>query len=236
MSITKNRETIRRLLAQADDQAGTPEGEAFRAKALQLMGRYQISEADARQTAQVTREAGVVTIRLRGQYLPMQLALLNNLANTMHCRAIQIGRGVAEVFGVEQHREDVAMLFGYLNTHMILHAASARPDRTVRHSGELRVYRRSWMSGFIKEVCTRIAQAQNQAAQEARQQGSSQALVVLRSDADLADRKMRETYPHMRVQTSRRQSNHSAEQRGRAAGRRVDLGGGSLAGGRAALQ
>lgn len=225
-NIDKIERRVRGLLAQAADREGTPEGDAFRARAFDLMARYGMEESNLQDTTgdeMVQRD-----IHLSGSYTPQQHTLAHVLANALHCHAIGTGTGrkvnVVAFFGKARHVERVTMLFTILNPHMIAGASSLTRDPFVSPQ----VQKRSWMGGFAQAVGDRLRAAEGTAARKA---GQSVALV---DDGKLARAFADKLNPHTRKLRSRAQADLGSARAGAEAAGNMDLGQQRF-GGRAAL-
>lgn len=226
-------EKVRKLIAQADSVAGTPEADIFQAKAMELMAKYQIDQAMLRGADDRTQAVAQI-VELSGRYVDMQLVLLHSLSRANWCSLVQLDKRRLHLFGMPGHVETTLFLFRQLVASMGAQAAKARPPYPVEHSGELRVYRRSFMRGFASEVGSRLRAAQrvNREATAGGERGE----LVLVSDAKKAEAAMRAQYPRLRTARSSGRVDAYGAQAGKAAGSRADIGqsrvGGKLAIGR----
>lgn len=225
---------VRKLFAKADSVAGTPEAEVFNAKAYDLLAKYGIDEVAARSTADA-KPAEVVTVEvaLTGKYVNEQRMLLATIARALHCRYLQVhGRNPREiVVGVETHVERARILFSMLAPQMLAGAARVHSPRAEVSTA---TYRRSWMRGFYWVVGERLGAAEAAAADGA---AAGTALVLI-DDEQRAEQGVRDfaASMNMRVQSARRsKAGHDAEaaDRGRTAGRNVDVGAAAVRGARA---
>lgn len=215
MTDTKILDRVRKLLAQADSVAGTPEADVFNAKAFALIAQHGIDEAAAR-AAGDDGPADIIkrNIHITGQYRTQQRLLLYGLVNALHCA----GAGhnyVEQLFGTDQALDRIEVLFSTLRLQMFSGAKTARGY----DASSTKVARRRWMEGFAQAVYSRLARAEHQATA-----ASPGAAVVLVDDRDRADRQMR---AELRVRAPRRRyvrADHAAAQAGTAAGSRADIG------------
>lgn len=216
---------IAKLLAQAEDRAGTPEGDVFQAKAFELMAQYDIDEASARAGQTVPADAEQMTITLTGRYVETQMLLLNAIAMQSYCQVIKTANDTCQVYGMRTHLDNVYDLFNRLAPSMVAQAGRARPSYPTSHSGELRVFRRSFMRGFAYEVSERLAKARREAeaAQRAASGGESTGALVLVDDAQRAQIAMRKAHPNVRQGRSAARSDLGGTAQGRSAGSRANL-------------
>ncbi|GAB3940247.1 DUF2786 domain-containing protein [Corynebacterium tapiri] len=212
-------EKVRKLLALARDQEGTPEADAFYSKAFDLMARYGLEQ---HQVELGSSEPDVVhrTMDLSGSYTDMQFGLLHHLAQALHCRVVASKKyrstvvHQANLFGLRRHVERVELLFSVLNATMVAQAQTV--GRTVRA-------RRSFMHGFSVGIFHRLAAAESQVATE-----STSYSLVLINDFEKATVLLNEWARAQGMSvasyTSRRSNHAGAFAAGGAAADRADLG------------
>lgn len=210
---------VRKMFAKAASVAGTPEAEAFNTKAYELLAKYGIDEAEARQR----REEGPAPIRTRlvsykGSYIKQQRSLIFHIADALRCEVVyHRDTEETELFGTETDLDRVYLLFSALLPQMIAGANKIRsydrPSTTVS--------RRSFMYGFIEHVGERLASAEAEAVQDA---APGTALVLI-DDAARALAAKSAKYPNLRkARASRVQYDPFAAGAGRRAASRLDLG------------
>ncbi|MDN5757932.1 MAG: DUF2786 domain-containing protein [Tomitella sp.] len=208
-------EQVRKLLAKADSVAGTPEADAFNAKAFDLIAQYGFDEAAAR-AVDNAGPADIVkrNVHITGQYRTQQRLLVYGLVRALHCA----GAGhnyVEQLFGTDQALDRIEVLFSTLRLQMFSGAKTARGY----DASSTKVARRRWMEGFAQAVYSRLSEAEQHATA-----ASPGAAVVLVDDRDRADQKMRD---ELRVRAPRRRivrGDHAAAAAGAAAGSRADIG------------
>ena len=216
---------IAKLLAQAEDRAGTPEGDVFQAKAFELMAQYDIDEASARAGQTIPTDAESLQVKFTGRYVETQMILLNVIAMQSYCQVIKTSNDVCKVYGMRTHLDNVYDLFNRLAPSMVAQAGRARPSFPTNHSGELRVFRRSFMRGFALEVRDRLAKARQEAeaAQRATNGGESSGALVLVDDAKRAQVALIKDHPNVRQTRSAARSDSGGTAQGRNAGARANL-------------
>lgn len=230
----KMTERVQKLLNQAADQAGTPEGEAFEAKAMALMAQYGIDEADARAAGTAAPvQIETVTFRVTGKYVETRVLMINMMGQALHCEAVLYPApdkrtSILKVYGMPSHLARLEFLVGALTPEMLKQVAKAKPS-TYMHSGELRIYRRSWMRAYARRIALRLREGQEKAAE-----GHSSGALVLVDDRQKAAEKMQAEHPKLRHTISRNRSSAEGAAAGDRAGRSASIGGASL-GSRAAL-
>ena len=214
---------VRKLLAKAESVAGTPEADVFTAKAFELMSKYGIEEAEARQR----RGEGPAPIdrsefHLRGSYVKQQRTLLHNLAITLRCDTIGMSNNMLYAYGTAADRERLTVLFSALLPQML--AGSKKQIRG--RASATTVARRSYMLGFISAVCDRLRGAEADAAAEADRETA----LVLLDDYARAQAALRSDFPRTREIKTRTRVDYSAHGAGSEHGSRVDVGGTRLRG------
>lgn len=230
------RDKVRKLLNQAADREGTPEGDAFRDKAFALIAQYGLDPAKLGDPADAGAEMTVVELDLSGSYQRQQIGLLNALGQALHCEVIYwgggghgYGRSAARgtVIGAARHVERVRLLFSVLCPHMLAGAADLRAG----NSAVTARWRRSFMVGFATVVGDRLAAQERSAAGEATRAAQAggagagtDAALVLKNDADRAREETRRRYPYLRRTQSNARLDGDAFMHGCAAGHHTDLG------------
>lgn len=164
--IDKIKEKVQKLLNQAADQEGSPEGDSFYAKAFALMATYGFDERDLAQPDDGD-EVMYKTYPFTGAYTDMQARLLLAIADALHCTGYyqpvynSTRAENATVFGLRRHMERVDMLYSLLAPAMIL---GARRLRAASFAESVVVMRRSFMAGFSSKIGSRLAAAEDTAA------------------------------------------------------------------------
>lgn len=153
------KDKVQKLLNQAADREGTPEGDVFYEKAFELMARYGFEEKDL---GPRDDEMTYVSFDLSGTYTDMQMYLLNAIATALHCttlgakmpRRIRVERGT--VYGLRRHIDRVSLLFSLLNPMMAAQASRIDWPSASR--------KRSFMQGFATGIYARLSDAESSVA------------------------------------------------------------------------
>ncbi|MFD5867165.1 DUF2786 domain-containing protein [Corynebacterium sp. NPDC060344] len=232
------REKVRKLLNQATDREGTPEGDVFRDKAFALIAQYGLDPAKLGDPSDAGAAMKVVELDMSGAYQRQQIGLLNALARALHCEVVLwsgggatggrgMGRGAdrGTLIGAARHVERVQLLFSMLCPHMLAGAARLRAGDSARTAR----WRRSYMVGFATVVGDRLAELERGAAQRAdldaqRRPAGGSASLVLKDDAQRARDEMRRRYPFLRHTSSKARLDGDAFRHGCDAGFNSDLG------------
>ena len=221
---------IGKLLAQAEDAAKagrSDEEQAFQIKAFTLLAQYGLSEATARaaldgHAAKVEVKAEYIYQVMEGKYKPVQATFFYHFAEALHCKSILVGgrqgNVTVQVFGVPDHLRRVQMMWKMLQPQLMRGMSKAEPPFGYSHSGELRTYRRNWVLGFQHAVVERVREAEKTEA--AKVEG---ALVLYKSDQDLAVQAHDTAYPKTRQFRSKIKYNSSAYDNGHRAGKSAVL-------------
>ncbi|WP_394282125.1 DUF2786 domain-containing protein [Corynebacterium sp.] len=227
-SIDKIKQRVQKLLNQAADRQGTPEGEVFYTKAFELMATYGFDERDIDRDSNGGSGGDEVTMEkvdLSGAYTDMQAQLLSSLAVSLHCEALSVGvRNSTKVrqvmvFGLRRHVERLLMLFSMLMPQMLAGAQDQPRDPAY----SMVVVRRSFMSGFASQVAARLKEAETTVA--AASQGYELALIDDASRATEArDNFLFENNLKASAKNSQRSMNAHAYFNGMDAGDMSDLG------------
>lgn len=182
------KDTVRKLLAKAESVAGTPEEQVFKAKAMELIAKNNIDEAELRSKSDSKSEIVSDEVDFTGHHIKMQMTLMNNIAAALGCSMIRVGKNKAFVYGTEDSLDQVDWLFGMLWSNAIIRAMD--PKNTAHlNRGQTTTWRRSFLIGFTTEVASRIKQAYRKQSQDTGD--SKGAALVLADDARRAEQALR---------------------------------------------
>lgn len=162
-------EKVRKLLAQAEDPAATPEeAQTFTAKAQQLMTKYAIDLAmitDADRIDRVVQRGW----RIEGPYAAHKVSLVNAVSRANDCRAVytSLDRGARyiEVLGFPGDVDWVETLSCSLVLQLTIVLGAAMRMKPSRVHG--RTFAVGFVEGFVHEVAQRLQQARKAAVQAA---------------------------------------------------------------------
>lgn len=236
-NIDKIKNKVQKLINQANDVAGTPEADAFMARTLDLMARYGFEQRDL-STPDDGDDVITITLELKGAYSDRQARLGGSLATALHCTPIAMGRARStkrselHVFGKRRHVERVKLLWTLLNPQMLAQAKDTVGELWVSTT----VARRSFMDGYRDRVYQRLAEAEQQAADEDVAESYALALVDDRKQAETACQQWLEDNGYECVnRASRSQVDHRSYASGVSAANRADLNQTRVGGARAAI-
>lgn len=165
-NIDKVKEKVQKLLNQAADRQGTPEGDSFYDKAFHLMATYGFDERDLTSLDERDRPT-YKTYAFSGSYTDMQSRLLHSIAGALHCTGFHRGASYstrveeATIFGLQRHIDRVDMLYSLLLPVMM---AKARELKKQGEFDSLVVSRRSFMTGFAYRIAERLQAAEDTVA------------------------------------------------------------------------
>jgi len=237
-STDKRLEKVRKLLALAESPAATAqEAETFTAKAAELIAEYGIDEALLAATAPDENGIEKRVMVLHAPYARDKATLAYAVATALGVQGVVSpgrdaqGRKIDELhlFGQKGDMTRVDVLV----TSLMMQAARDVNRAIIPPWEDKAAYRRSWWSGFTKTISTRLREAEAAArySNESRfaSAGTSSALVVRNRDRDVSAA-VRDEFP--RTQTRGRKLSGSGTGAGSAAGRKANLGGTAVNGGR----
>lgn len=231
MADEKIRERVRKLLAQAEDQAGSEEGETFSAKAEELMIRHGIEQAVLDEAEGKNKgELGATRIFIPKPYAKEKSALAGAIAEHNQCQAVahwkrtQTGRRTAgngltvSVYGFDRDRDTVDFLFTSLSLQAVkgMHAAIEPFDE------DPATFRASWLLGFTDGVRQRMTEMRLRAQHDVTAESSGADLVLADKSAQV-EQYVDSLYPGLGSSRAMRSSG-SGVGAGRRAGRSADLG------------
>src|SRR5258708_4001798 len=178
----KRLETIRKLLAKAEDQAATAaEAESLSAKAAELMQKYCVDQAMLDAVAAVTSKPKTVGRRVitfdNQDFVPVRQRLLHAVADHNNCTTVIIEGARpprSEVFGFQSDLDVTEMLY----TSLILQAANALVAEDVPFGESPRSFTSAWWAGFVSRVGTRLYYSRLRAQGDAEKAEPGTAVVL----------------------------------------------------------
>jgi hypothetical protein len=229
---------VRALLAKAESTTFPEEADAFRAKAYELMTKYQIEEA---LVAHARQEAAIISDRqvtIPAPFAREKAHLMSSVAKGLGLRPIILGgRGhgyVIHLFGTDADIERAEFLF----TTLLLEVTRVISKTVPGSHGTARAWRASFVLGFAEKVRERLLEARRRSeteAQAAQAPGGTSVALVLADRTALINAAVHQVYP--RLNTVRYNTRGTGYGAGQAAGARADLGGARIGktGGRQAI-
>lgn len=214
------KERIRKLLAQARDQEGTPEGDAFQAKAFELAARYGLTEFDLEDSTDLSADL-VEEITVEGSYRIERQTLLGNIAAALGCALVRYrGSNRVKIAGSRANVEKTRVLYDSLVLHMMSEAGKLRGR--LDGTGTTQQVRHSFMIGYAAQIHHRLREINRQVHEEVRETSGAVALVdELQRSRNLLKQ---HTGGAARRDNSRSRLNARGVLSGRAGANRADLG------------
>lgn len=230
MADEKTLEKVRKLLAQAENQMGTPEGEAFSARAEELMIRHGI-EQDMLDAAQGTNNGKPTSkqVFVPAPYAKEKAGLLCTVATHNSGDAIicKPSRGWSKgctvyVYAFDRDLDAIEWLF----TSLSLQAMNALSNREIpvdRHGRRMdaATFRSGWMLDFRVGVHTRMEQMRRDAEKDAEQEHGGAALVLAEKKSQV-EALLKQNVPQTKQMSSRSSGRGRGD--GFSAGMNADLG------------
>ena len=218
------------LLAKADSTPYRAEAAALRAKAKELLVRYDVDReavdgyvADCMRRFAQARSSHMVQrhVRLEVPYCHRKRELLTVVADNNRCRTIQVAedfRGVlVAVIGFEDDVATTLVLYRLLQLQAARESFAAMAEDTPRP----RAFMCSFLAGFNDEVSRRLAELR--ATTEGPR--SDKALTpTLRSRREQVEDEYRRLYPYVELLAVVQATDLAAWRAGVSAGSRADLG------------
>lgn len=224
---------VRKLLAYASDQEGTPEGESYQQKALELMNQFSISEYQLREaTGEGSTAMTSLKIFHESPHSKIKSHLLLCLADCLHCVGMYAPRGrtvvYTEIFGRTHHVERVRILFGLLTSQMVAGAkraaTAAKQNGYINRSNQTTLLKQSWMYGYIEAICGRLTEIEEKNTPGWATPSKPGDLVLI-SDVDAAREARDSKYPDLTTSPAReRKINSMGYSMGWTAGKLADIG------------
>lgn len=223
---------IKKLLALANDQQGTPEGELSLSQAMKLMAEYGVSADDVTEKEE-NKEVGRTTIYLGDvSYFKQHHILVNQIATALNC--VSIGTrstngkvDSVDVFGRAIDRERVVMLYSAASPAMVVSAMNSIP----KGSSNIRIRRLSYMLGYAQAIHRSLNSHENTVRQE---NGDSTSIIL--ADKFNAEKAMSDMYSNHVTTSSRSKYRVDDYMKGIIEGEKFDTGSKSRLGSHRAIE
>ena len=238
--LSRIEERVKALFAQAEGAGVTEEeSEAFRDRAYALLAKYALDEAKLR--------AGKTAEDVQGLYVPMPesvyrrelQALLGGLGRVFGVQALDyLDNSGCWLYGLEESIEQVMMLFELIHPQMTSAAE-------VRGKGSERLiplfffdegygtpyslpksdqWKRSFATGYRVRIHERVQEQFIEAEQDEEETGESSGVLVLKSDLDRANEKIREEFGDITGQREQEQYDQMAVLSGHIEAENANIG------------
>ncbi len=217
---------VRKLLAQAEDDAVTPaEAQAFTAKAAELMAKYGIDRALLAAEQPDTDQPANRILDIDNPWAREKAHLLCGLASALRCQCILLSSrpgSRVHIFGFGSDIDRTDLLYTSILIQMAHGLAGAQVPEW---SSSPRAWRRSWLLGFATAVISRVRQAEHGAVTAATRTGqrdSDRTALVLADRSLVVRRQVEQAYPVTRK--ARVTYSGSGYRDGYERGQRADIG------------
>ncbi len=218
---------VRKLLAQAEDDAVTPaEAQAFTTKAAELMAKYGIDRALLAAEQPETDRPSNRMLDIDNPWAREKAHLLCGLASALRCQCILLGNSRpgsrVHIFGFGSDIERTDLLYTSILIQMAHGLAGAQVPEW---SSSPRAWRRSWLLGFATAVISRVRQAEHGAVTAATQgsnEASDRTALVLADRSLVIRQQVEQAYPVTRK--ARVTYSGSGYRDGFERGQRADIG------------
>ena len=217
MTSQKIADKIRKLLTQAADREGTPEGDIFQAKALDLLARYGLTEFDIEDNQKDLQEQVIEHYEVTKHFRVQRQTLLGVIARALGVFAVRrTGSTVITLAGTRRNVTRAVLLFEQLS----IHVASGALRESAYDAGSTARLRRGYWEGYSEQIYLRLVEMEREVHDELRKTGA--ALVPV-NEYEKAQAMYREQVGGWRSATP---SYHDAESmnRGRNRAKQADLG------------
>lgn len=174
-NLDKIKQTIRKLLAKADNTAcSVQEAQAFNDKAFELMEKYNFERATVEQEKEALRTHKTLTVLVR----PWSSAVLHGLAHLYYCKW----------YFTKSGRSDVVTLVGEESNVAVCHAIAVMVLRAVQQEARITGGGRSFMTGAGSMIYRRCLEMRPKQSLAAPTTSTGNALVVLSNQEDDGNR------------------------------------------------
>lgn len=208
---------IRKLLTQAADREGTPEGDIFQAKALDLLARYGLTEFDVEDNANDLQEEVIEHYEVTNYFRVQRQTLLGVIARALGVFAVRRTRSTTiTLAGTRRNVTRTVMLYEQL----VMHAESGALRESAEDAGSTTRLRRGYWEGYSEQIYFRLVEMEREVHDELRKTGA--ALVPL-NEYEKAQEMYRKQLGGWRSATP---TYHDADSmdRGRNRAKQADLG------------
>lgn len=191
---------VRALLAKAESTGFPEEGEAFTAKAQELIARHAIDQAMLDAGADEPR-LGTAGRRMLidDPYAKAKSLLLNQVVAANRCSSVwHPDLSMSTVFGQPSDLDAIEMLFTSLLTQAT--AAMVTAGRSLGAEGRERSFRQSFLVAFSARIGERLRDATASAVDAARERHGDDVLPVLANSEAAAEAARTEAFPRLRTQ------------------------------------
>lgn len=213
-------EKIRKLFALAEGAGTTQEAELATAKAMAMLLKYDVDLAMLAAKRPGRGKPSSRTIKIKAPHARPKAVLLTCIGPASNVKMVWTSAtGEATIVGFESDLDTVELLFASLTLQGLAAALRAAQDVHLPGGGEHRSFMVNFLNGFASRVKARLTEARRTVVNDTP--GSE---LVLRDRGAEVATAFAEMYPRLGKASGSRVTNRSANQAGRAAADRADLG------------
>lgn len=170
MTTQRIADKIRKLLAQAADREGTPEGDAFQAKALDLLARYGLTEFDVEDDAQDLQKDCIEFYDVTNYFRVQRQTLIGVIARALEVFAVRIPRSTTIILaGTRRNVARTIMLYEQL----VMHAESGALRESAHDADSTARLRRGYWEGYSEQIYFRLVEMEREVHEELRKTGAA---------------------------------------------------------------
>lgn len=199
-------EVVRNLLSKAESTTVEAEAETFRAKATEMITKYQLDEAAVYAASKTQRDIISKFIKLEGSYRAEKFHLITQMGTVFGCslvgHSVPGGRGIHYVtlYGTES----AIQLTELYVTSVMAQAANMieyAPIRPARigwpiTKGDTRQCRQAWLFGFYMKCTSRLKDHFTDVSHETSNEGAA---LVLMSDFERAQKELKKNHTKLKT-------------------------------------
>lgn len=216
MSI-KNR--IQKLLNQAADQEGTPEGDTFQQKAMELLARYGLTEFDVREDNTDGNEMVVANRHVVKHYTIEHQTLYHAVAYPLGVFVVRVPKSTElGVVGTRNNIDRVDLLYASLSLQMWKGALKLSSKIGEQYTTQQK--RRSYCYSYASQIMDRLIKVEKRVRDEVAAEG----VLVPVNEYDEAERFFRQNGGRNKRATSHARTDQDAVAQGRRDANQADLG------------
>lgn len=161
---------IQKLLAQAADQEGTPEGDTFQAKAMELLARYGLTEFDVREDGKDGNEIIAVYREASKKYTLEHQTLYHAIAKALGVFCVRYRKSTRmQVVGTRTNVERTDMLYHSLSLQMWKGASKLSAKMGEEFTTQQK--RRSYCYAYASRIMERLEEIEGRVREEVASEG-----------------------------------------------------------------
>jgi hypothetical protein len=211
---------VQALLAKAESTTFPEEAEALVAKAEELMARYAIEDAVARQRRGATAKPEMRRTSIESPYITAKASLLAAVAGANGVRVVYNRAGDASLIGFSADIDIVEVLFASLLVQATGTMLRAPKDEVGRH---VKAFRHAFLLAFAHRIGERLTEARAAIVDAVAADNGASLVPLFAARASAIDELVDEEFPYLRS-PKQSISHYGGYGAGRAAANRADIG------------